>query len=423
MKTPQKEGQLKVLRAGAHKQCSSSIPKFYAKPMHERQQILAEHTGLDLDYIQTGTELCQDRLDHFVENAVGSFALPLGIATNFTINGEDVLVPMAVEESSVIAAASLGAKLARSGGGFTCSSTRPVLSCQVELRFDHEPADYDEKLATHKARLIKLANTQCAGMVARGGGTLDIELRYVAEIKSLVFYFFVDTRDAMGANIINSIAEFIAPHLQELFGGDVGLQIVSNLSDRRMASAECEIPVEVFKSKTRTGHDVAERIERAYLLAKHDIYRASTHNKGVMNGIDAVVIATGNDWRAIEAGAHAFCAKNGGYEPMTKWKVREKSGKFFLHGSIHLPMALGTVGGVTKLHPKAKLAMDILGQPSSGQLAKVAVAVGLAQNLAALRALSSEGIQQGHMALHQKNFALSSTTATDKTEAAQPNEH
>jgi len=394
----------KNTRQGASIAPSSSIPKYYAMPMAKRQEILAQRTGLDLSYIQTGTELSQDSLDHFVENAVGSFALPLGIATNFKIDDEEILVPMAVEESSVIAAASLGAKLARAGGGFTCQATRPVLSCQVELRFEKKPKGYDAILKKHKERLIKLANTQCPGMVARGGGTVDIELKYIQEINSMVFYLFVDTRDAMGANIINTIAEFMAPHLQDLFGGEIGLQIVSNLSDRRMAMAECKIPVSVLKSQTRTGLEVAERIERAYLLAKHDIYRAATHNKGVMNGIDAVVIATGNDWRAIEAGAHAYCAKSGVYAPMTSWTVIDQK---YLHGKIELPMALGTVGGVTKLHPKATLAMDILDQPDSAQLSKIAVSVGLAQNLAALRALSSEGIQKGHMALHQKNFELS----------------
>ncbi len=407
----------KEKRQGAMKAPSSSIPKYYAMPMAERQKVLAERTGLDLNYIQAGTELSQNSLDHFVENAVGSFALPLGIATNFKIDQEDILVPMAIEESSVIAAASLGAKLARQGGGFKCAATEPVLSCQVELRFEAEPQGFEQKLIEHKDRLIKLANTQCPGMVARGGGTVDIEAKYIPEINSLVFYLFVDTRDAMGANIINTIAEFMAPHFQDLFGGRVGLQIVSNLSDRRMASAECHIPVKALDSEKMAGLEVAQRIERAYLLAKHDIYRAATHNKGVMNGIDAVVIATGNDWRAIEAGAHAYCAKGGSYLPMTTWKVVEVAGENFLRGFIELPMALGTIGGVTKLHPKAVLAMDVLGQPDSLQLAKITVAVGLAQNLAALRALSSEGIQKGHMALHQKNFELASSSK--KTTAAE----
>ena len=390
---------------------SSRLPGFYEIPAADRRDIVRRFANLEIseaeamgNYGCLSPELCEV----FIENAVGSFELPLGIATNFSINGQDLLIPMAVEETSVVAAASHGAKLARTGGGFRTSSTAPIGTGQVQL-FPKAGFDWNSYLLEQRQSLIDLANDGHERLRSRGGGARDLSWRYFSEINALVIYLDVDTRDAMGANMINSMCERLGKHLQQQIPSELGLRILTNLTDKRLARAHCLVKQDALKNSEFSGTEVVERIERAYEFAAHDIYRAATHNKGVMNGIDPVVIATGNDWRAVEAGAHAYCCRNGRYEPMTKWWKNQDGD---LEGSIELALAVGTVGGVTKLHPTAKAALKLLGSPSSQGLAEILCAVGLAQNLSALRALASEGIQKGHMSLHQGNLAMARSGAT-----------
>ncbi len=385
---------------------SSRLPGFYALPISERANIAARFSHLNLGEKQSlhnFGSLNGELVDIFIENAVGCFSLPLGIATNFRINDKDILVPMAVEESSVVAAASHGAKLARYGGGFRCSSTEPIMTGQLQL-FVEEKVDFDSVLQEHKERLLAYANRGQDRLLRRGGGAKDLTWYYIPEIKSLVILLHIHTCDAMGANIVNTMVEKLSSFMPELFPNSrVGLRILTNLTDRRIAFAECSIPPEAFRSSSKEGSYVIDRIVEAWEFAWYDSYRATTHNKGVMNGIDPVLIATGNDWRAIEAGAHAYCSRSGNYRPMTSWR---KTLNGFLHGSIEIPMAVGTIGGVTKLHPTAQAALKLLGEPSAQELAEIVCAVGLAQNLSALRALATEGIQHGHMGLHKKNIDL-----------------
>jgi hydroxymethylglutaryl-CoA reductase len=384
---------------------SSRLPGFFELTTSDRLLLAQSFAGLsdkDVEALCDNHALCTDLTNIFIENSIGSFALPLGIATNFIINGKDVLVPMAVEETSVLAAASHGAKLARQSGGFRTSSSAPVMTGQIQI-FPRERLNFDAILSAHRQDLIDFANRGQERLVSRGGGANDVSWRYIEVVNMLVIHLYVDTREAMGANIVNTMCERVSGLIAELIPCDIGLRILSNLSDRRIARASCRIPATAFDGQGFRGDEVIRRIEQAYLFAAHDIYRAATHNKGVMNGIDPVVIATGNDWRAVEAGAHAYAAMNGGYRPMTKWIIDAEG---FLVGSIELPLSVGTVGGVTKLHPTAQIALKILGHPSACELAEIICAVGLAQNLSALRALASEGIQKGHMSLHRKNLDL-----------------
>lgn len=384
---------------------SSRLPGFYELPIGERRNAVSRFASLEsFDGSALGSfgALTPELTDVFIENAVGTYALPLGIATNFRINDQDILVPMAVEETSVLAAASHGAKLARQGGGFVTSSTAPIMTGQIQI-FPKEDVDFDTLLLDKKREILDYANEGQERLIARGGGARDLTWRYIPEIKSIVLYLDVDTQDAMGANIVNTLCEKVSSLVASYFECDVGLRILTNLTDKRLARAQCTVPAKAFNSKEFQGEHVVERIEQAYLFARYDVYRASTHNKGVMNGIDPVVIATGNDWRAVEAGAHAYCCREGVYRPMTIWK---KNADGDLEGSIELPMAVGTVGGVTKLHPTAQAALKLLGNPSAQALAEIICAVGLAQNLSALRALASEGIQRGHMSLHQRNLQM-----------------
>ncbi len=387
---------------------TSRLPGFYSLPLAERLHIAAEFSGLsrtDQEAIFQFSSLSQELTDSFIENAVGTFSLPLGIATNFLINGTEVLIPMAIEESSVVAAASHGAKLARCGNGFATSSSAPIMVGQVQIFLPSlAQSSYETILAQHKDALIAFANQNHRSLNKRGGGAKDLSWYPIPEIQSLILKLHINTCDAMGANIVNTMCETLATQMPILFPQcEVGLRILTNLSDQRLARAEVSIPVTAFNTKEAAGRDVAQRIVRAWEFAWHDIYRASTHNKGVMNGIDPVMIATGNDWRAIEAGAHAHCVKEGKYRPMTIWRIGPSGN---LDGSIEIPMAVGTVGGVTRLHPTTRAALKLMGNPDARKLAEIACAVGLAQNLSALRALASEGIQQGHMNLHQKNSDL-----------------
>ncbi|WP_141733378.1 hydroxymethylglutaryl-CoA reductase, degradative [Oligoflexus tunisiensis] len=385
---------------------SSRIPGFHNLPIEERRGIILRAMRMETDAglnIGGFGDLSAELINVFIENGVGTYSLPLGIATNFTINGEDVLIPMAVEETSVVAAASHGAKMIRAGGGFRTSSTDPIGTGQIQL-YPDPGVDFHSLLERERGELLAWANQGQDRLLARGGGARNLSWRFIEPLQSLVIHIDVDTRDAMGANLINTVCERLARNIQQLIPCRMGLRILTNLCDKRIAKAHCKVPKDSLGYGDYSGPDVVERIEKAYLFAAHDIYRAATHNKGVMNGIDPVVIATGNDWRAAEAGAHAYACRNGIYQPMTRWWKNEEGD---LEGEIELPMALGTVGGVTTLHPGSKAALRLLGNPCAQRLAEIVVAVGLGQNLSALRALTCEGIQSGHMRLHQGNLELS----------------
>lgn len=346
-----------------------------------------------------------------IENGVGTFALPLGIAVNFVINDHPYLIPMAVEEPSVLAAVSNAAKMIYAGGGFTASASEPVMIGQIQvLDIPNLPAAI-MALEAHKGQLMAAADSISQSIVRRGGGSRDIEVRPFPDTPvgpMLVVHLHYDCRDAMGANAINTAVEHIAPLVADLTGGRTNLRILSNLTDLRTATASCTIPAEALAPKNMNGQEVARWIAEANAFAIVDPYRATTHNKGIMNGIDAVCLATGNDWRAIEAGAHAYAAVhsrygNGQYSALTDWHVDDNGDLF---GEITVPLAIGTVGGATKVHPTAQVAMKILDVQSAGELAQVMACVGLAQNLAAIRALATNGIQAGHMKMHARQVAM-----------------
>lgn len=351
-----------------------------------------------------------------IENVIGKFELPLAIASNFTINGKDYLIPMVVEEPSVVAAASYMAKIARDCGGFHTSSDQPIMRAQIQVVGLSDPSGARHRLLAAEAELKEMCNARDKVLVSLGGGCTGIEV-HVFETSAVgpmaVLHILVDVRDAMGANAVNTMAEAIAPRVAEIAGGHTRLRILSNLADRRLARAHVTLSSDALSTKSMDGKDVIDGMLEAYALAQIDPYRAATHNKGVMNGIDPVVVATGNDWRAIEAGAHAWAAGSGHYSPLTTW---ERGGDGSLIGTIEMPMALGLVGGATKTHPSAQAALRVLGVTTAQELAEVAVAVGLAQNMAALRALATEGIQKGHMALHARNIAILAGAKTAQIE-------
>jgi hydroxymethylglutaryl-CoA reductase len=339
--------------------------------------------------------------DQMVENAITVYGLPLGLGLNFVVNGRDVLVPMAVEEPSVIAAASNAALMARAGGGFLAEADDPVMTAQIELLGVRDPRTAALSLERATPQLLEEANALLPRLVARGGGARAIEIRESARAERLVVHIHVDCRDAMGANTVNTLAEAMAERVAGLAGGYHGLRILTNLCDRRCVRVKVRVPVEVLGTKAFEGSEVAEGIESASRFAEEDPYRAATHNKGIMNGVDPVVIATGNDWRGVEAGAHAFAARQGQYRPLATWRVRGRE----LCGDLTMPMAVGTVGGTLRLHPVARVALRLTGARTAGELGMVIGSAGLASNLAALRALASEGIQRGHMALHNRSLS------------------
>ncbi|TBW36797.1 hydroxymethylglutaryl-CoA reductase, degradative [Siculibacillus lacustris] len=341
-----------------------------------------------------------------IENVVGTFQLPFGVATNFQINGRDYLVPMVVEEPSVVAAASYMARIARDNGGFETSSTLPLMRAQVQILGLSDPYGARLKLLAARDQILAIANARDAVLVGLGGGCKDIEIHVFPRSDRgpmVILHLIVDVRDAMGANTVNTMAEAVAPTLEALTGGEVRLRILSNLADLRLARARVRVSEASLATKTYSGARMIEGILDAYEFARIDPYRAATHNKGIMNGIDPVVVATGNDWRAVEAGAHAYAARDGRYTSMSTWEV-DKEGH--LVGTLELPMPVGLVGGATKTHPAARAALQILKVGSAQELAEVIVTVGLAQNMGALRALATEGIQRGHMALHARNIAI-----------------
>ncbi|HYO87463.1 MAG TPA: hydroxymethylglutaryl-CoA reductase, degradative [Candidatus Limnocylindrales bacterium] len=387
---------------------SSRISGFFRRTLEERLALVADWANLSADETAALASggLSAAQAEAMIENAVGVYTLPLGIATNFQINGRDVLVPMVIEEPSVLAAVSNAARLFRAGGGFQASSDEPVMIGQIQVL---DVADMDSAviaLREHESALLASVNRIGGSIVRAGGGARSLEARPLAETPvgpMLIIHLLYDTRDAMGANAINTAVEYLAPQIEAITGGRVNLRILSNLTDRRKARARGVIPATEMATDELTGPQVVQAVLEAWAFAAVDPYRAATHNKGIMNGIDAVVIATGNDWRAVEAGAHAYAARDGRYTSLTRyWK--DDNGD--LCGAIELPLALGVVGGATRVHPGAQVALKILGQPSARELAEIAAAVGLAQNLAAIRALATEGIQHGHMRMHARQIAL-----------------
>jgi len=386
---------------------TSEISGLYTLGIAQRQRLVQEWANLADDEVAAlEASLPLEQADKMIENVVGRCALPLGIATHFLVNGVEYLVPMAIEEASVVAGASFAAKLFRQGGGFQAQALGREMIGQIQVLGLADLDAAERALREAQVRILRHADFLQSGLAARGGGARGLEIRRFPESPvgpMLVVHLLFDTVDAMGANAINSLAEGLAPMIEEITGGRVNLRILSNLTDRRMARAEGRIPAQALARYGMSGQEVMERILEAAALAEVDPYRAATHNKGIMNGIDAVALATGNDWRALEAGAHAYAARNGRYTSLTRW-WRTETGD--LAGSLEMPLAVGVVGGATRSHPTARLALKILGVQSAAQLAEVMAAVGLAQNFAALRALATEGIQRGHMALHARQVAV-----------------
>lgn len=387
----------------------SRLPNMRSLTPQQRLHRVAEAAGLDAQdralLAQAGA-LPLDVADGMIENVVGTFELPLGIASNFRVNGKDVLVPMVVEEPSVVAAASFMAKLARDSGGFFTSSTAPLMRAQIQIVGMSDPYGVRQIVLENKAEIMARANAKDTVLIAMGGGCKDIEVHVFDSTPRgpmVVAHLIVDVRDAMGANTVNTMAETVSAYIEQITSATVRLRILSNLADLRLARARVTLSPETLATADYTGSEVIEGVLDAYTFAKIDPYRAATHNKGIMNGIDPVIVATGNDWRAVEAGAHAYAAQSGRYTSLTRW---EKNSDGHLVGSIELPMPVGLVGGATKTHPLARWALRVMQVQSAQELGEIAAAVGLAQNLGALRALSTEGIQRGHMALHARNIAL-----------------
>jgi hydroxymethylglutaryl-CoA reductase len=386
----------------------SRIKDFSRLGQRERLATLAAGAGLpggeDLDSL-LGPPLSFDVADHMIENAIGVFGLPFGVGLNFQVNGRDRIVPMAVEEPSVVAAASCAARLARAAGGFMADADPACMIGQIHLLGVSDLAAARARLEAVIPRLLAAADAVHPNLVRRGGGARAVELRELPAAPCgpvLVLHLVVDVGDAMGANIVNTMVEAIAPDVVAETGGEARLCILSNLADRRLARASVRMPFDVLCTDALDGEEVARRVVEAWALAAADPYRATTHNKGVMNGIDAVAIATGNDWRGIEAGAHAWAARSGTYGPLTTWSLDRGA----LRGEIELPLAVATVGGHLELNPRARLSLRVLGAASARDLAAVMAAVGLGQNFAALRALVTDGIQRGHMTLHARGLAL-----------------
>lgn len=375
---------------------------FYKLPVRERLREVAEFSNLtkeEEELIIDGNSLDLDIADKMIENVIGKFTLPFAVALNFIINGKEYLIPMVTEEASVVAAASNAARLARETGGFFASTTDSIMIAQIQLVGVKEPNFAKMVILDNREKIKEICNEKDPYLVQHGGGFVDLEVRVIESIQGqmVIIHLKVDTLDAMGANAVNTMAEAVAPFIEEITGGKVYLRILSNLAVHRLARSRVTISKEALG-----GEEVVDGIVLAYAFAEADPFRAATHNKGIMNGITSVVLATGNDTRAVEAGAHAYAAITGRYTSLTTW---EKNKEGNLVGTIEVPLAVGLVGGATKIHPIARLAIKILGVSTARQLAEVIASVGLAQNLAALRALATEGIQKGHMALHARNVA------------------
>ncbi|UCD93293.1 MAG: hydroxymethylglutaryl-CoA reductase, degradative [Methanobacteriota archaeon] len=382
---------------------TSNVPGFYKMTPEERLDFVKEFADLDQEDVKilsnTGA-MKMDEVDRMIENVIGTMPLPLGIATNFLINGKDYMIPMALEEPSVVAAASNAGKMAREKGGFNTSSTPPLMIGQIQLTNVEDAQEAKRIIEENKEEILRIANEMDPILLKVGGGAKDVQVRVLETIRGpmVVAHLIVDCRDAMGANAVNTMAEGVAPFIERLTKGRVYLRIISNLADLRIAKAEA-----VFGKGEIGGEEVVDGILEAYAFAAADPYRAATHNKGVMNGISAVVIATGNDFRAVESGAHSYASITGRYGPLTKYEKNEDGD---LVGRIEIPMAVGLVGGATAVHPTARRNVKILGVKTASELGEIIAAVGLAQNFAALRALATEGIQRGHMSLHARNIAV-----------------
>ena len=419
---------------------SSRLSGYYQKSIAERVALLSDWAGLDADEsaaLDQALSLAQ--ADKLIENVVGRYSLPLGIGTNFLINGKDYLIPLVVEEPSIVAALSYAARLARSGGGFVTGSTEPVMIGQVQLLDVADPQRAEDAILAAQTELLAAANT--SPTIARlDGGPREIRVRHLPDTPTgpmLIVHLLFDCRDAMGANAVNTAVETIAPRLEALSGGRALLRILSNLSDERRAWAEVAIPATAFNTPESSGAEVIQALAEANAFAVADPYRAATHNKGIFNGIDPLLIATGNDWRAVEAGGHVYAARNGQYRALTEWRVVEDIGYWvlgnssdrettqypisntqypLLFGRLELPLSVGVVGGATRSHPTAQVALKILGVAGARELSEVAAAVGLAQNMAALVALVTDGIQHGHMRLHARQVAVAAGAPPERVD-------
>ncbi len=382
---------------------STRIPGFYKLSLAERRTaLLARLTDPpeDANAIWDTGGLSPTQADLIIENVLGIYALPLGVALNALINGEDRLLPMVVEEPSVVAACSGACKMIRTGGGFSAEMNQSLMIAQIEVRQVPDLEKARAAIEREQDALLEQAGNALPGLLGRGGGPRGLEFRVLAPDHAVV-HLLLDCLDAMGANLANTAAEAVGPRVAELCGGKLGLRILSNLSDQRTVTVKVSIPVEVLSASR--GMETAQGVAAASLFAERDPYRAATHNKGIMNGVDSVVIATGNDYRAVEAGAHSFAAKSGSYRPLSIWRAREGH----LHGEMTLPLALGIVGGTLRVHAGARLSLALSGARSADDLALLAACAGLASNLAALCALATEGIQKGHMSLHARSVAVS----------------
>jgi hydroxymethylglutaryl-CoA reductase len=392
---------------------NSRWPGFYKLSINERRKVAAEALGINLGEMSEALEggLGSERADKIIENVVGTFSLPFALALNIKVNGTDYIAPMVVEEPSVVAAASNAARMIREGGGFEAEADAPVMIAQVQLDDVPDGAAACDLILRHQGELCALGDAQVPGLVRRGGGMRGLEPRDLGD-GMLVVHLFIDCRDAMGANLVNTVAEGVAYRIQELSGGSIGLRILSNLCDQRKVRIKSRVPARVLATDQLSGLEVRDAIVRASRFAERDPYRATTHNKGLMNGLDAVVIATGNDWRAVESGAHAYAARNGRYEPLCVWRADGED----LIGILELPLSLGTVGGPSRVHEGARMGLRIVSVQSATELAMVAASVGMASNLAALRALATEGIQRGHMALHARSVAIAAGATVEEVE-------
>ncbi len=400
---------------------TSQLPGFYKLTVGERRKLVAETTGVPVSAMAgslDGGGLSVEIADKFVENVIGTYGLPYGVTLNVRVNGQDHVAPMVVEEPSVVAAASNAAKMVRSGGGFHVEVDEPIMISQVQLIHVKDRGAAVRAILAAKDDILARADRAVPGLVNRGGGARGLEVRELGEPEDemIVAHILVDCRDAMGANLINTVAEAVAPRLAELAKATAGLRILSNLCDKRCVRVRCRVPAAALATDDMDGQQVIDAIVNASRFAELDPYRAATHNKGIMNGIDAVVIATGNDWRAVEAGAHAFAARNGQYAPLSIWRRDGDA----LAGFLELPLALGTVGGTLRVHPSARLSLDVMGVTEAAALAGVVASVGLASNLAAVRALATDGIQRGHMALHARSVALAAGAVGTRSSASRP---
>ncbi|MBC1946917.1 hydroxymethylglutaryl-CoA reductase, degradative [Listeria welshimeri] len=396
-----------------------SFDKFYKKTLEERQVILAEYANLNEEeqaFLASTGALSFDKANHMIENTVGIYSLPLGLGMNMLLNDKKYIVPMAMEEPSVVAAQSSGAKLIAQNGGITSTATDRKMIGQIELITVSDVEAAEEKVIANREKLIAIANNAHPSLLKRGGGAVDLQVRTTKTASGetlFIIHLLVDTQEAMGANMVNTMVETLAPELEILTGGVANMRILSNLVDDATATATCRLSPESLATKTQSGEWVRDRIIAAYEFADADIYRAATHNKGIMNGIDAVIMAFGNDWRAVEAASHAYTARTGSYKPMSKWS---KDADGYLIGELTLPMPVAFVGGSIAIHPIASLSKKIARVESAKELAMLVCAVGLTQNLAALKALVTEGIQRGHMSLQAKSLAMTAGAEANEIE-------